>query len=131
MQEPCWEKGRHKTGIFGSVNFFSDSLSLSTSLSQPLSPPLPPSQPLSLSVSLSRYNGSLSPTWEKGRRRSRSALCRRVQANGVKPSVVHASCTPQAAKVRLAGPCVTTRKLYHQKGERGTSENILENLLYF
>ncbi|CAL8275129.1 unnamed protein product [Gadus morhua 'NCC'] len=44
------------------------------------------------------YNGSLSPTGEKGRRRSRFALCRRAKANGVKPSVVHASCTPQAAK---------------------------------
>ncbi|XP_012725321.2 E3 ubiquitin-protein ligase pellino homolog 1 [Fundulus heteroclitus] len=38
------------------------------------------------------------PSSEKGRRRSRFALCRRDKANGVKPSTVHTSCTPQAAK---------------------------------
>ncbi|KAK0137197.1 E3 ubiquitin-protein ligase pellino 1 [Merluccius polli] len=43
------------------------------------------------------YNGCL-PNGEKGRRKSRFALCHRGKANGVKPSVVHASCTPQAAK---------------------------------
>ncbi|KAM9857195.1 E3 ubiquitin-protein ligase pellino homolog 1-like [Aulostomus maculatus] len=42
-------------------------------------------------------NGSL-PNGDKGRRRSRFALCRRTKANGVKPSTVHTSCTPQAAK---------------------------------
>ncbi|XP_068451833.1 E3 ubiquitin-protein ligase pellino homolog 1-like [Clinocottus analis] len=42
-------------------------------------------------------NGSL-PNGDKGRRKSRFALCRRVKANGVKPSTVHPSCTPQAAK---------------------------------
>uniref|UniRef100_G3Q7S9 Pellino E3 ubiquitin protein ligase 1a n=1 Tax=Gasterosteus aculeatus aculeatus TaxID=481459 RepID=G3Q7S9_GASAC len=42
-------------------------------------------------------NGSL-PSGDKGRRKSRFALCRRKKANGVKPSTVHASCTPQAAK---------------------------------
>ncbi|XP_037327976.2 E3 ubiquitin-protein ligase pellino homolog 1-like [Pungitius pungitius] len=35
---------------------------------------------------------------DKERGRSRFALCRRSKANGVKPSTVHASCTPQAAK---------------------------------
>lgn len=42
-------------------------------------------------------NGSL-PNGDKGRRKSRFALCRRTKANGVKPSTVHTSCTPQAAK---------------------------------
>ncbi|XP_047433516.1 E3 ubiquitin-protein ligase pellino homolog 1-like isoform X2 [Mugil cephalus] len=42
-------------------------------------------------------NGSL-PSGDKGRRRSCFALCRRTKANGVKPSTVHTSCTPQAAK---------------------------------
>ncbi|XP_010783497.1 E3 ubiquitin-protein ligase pellino homolog 1-like [Notothenia coriiceps] len=42
-------------------------------------------------------NGSL-PNGDKGRRKSRFALCRRNKANGVKPSTVHSSCTPQAAK---------------------------------
>ncbi|XP_037545831.1 E3 ubiquitin-protein ligase pellino homolog 1 [Nematolebias whitei] len=42
-------------------------------------------------------NGSL-PSGEKGRRKSRFALCRRNRANGVRPSTVHTSCTPQAAK---------------------------------
>ncbi|XP_068178652.1 E3 ubiquitin-protein ligase pellino homolog 1-like [Antennarius striatus] len=42
-------------------------------------------------------NGSL-PAGDKGRRRSRFTLCRRNKANGVKPSTVHSSCTPQAAK---------------------------------
>uniref|UniRef100_A0A8D3BHV1 Pellino E3 ubiquitin protein ligase 1a n=1 Tax=Scophthalmus maximus TaxID=52904 RepID=A0A8D3BHV1_SCOMX len=38
------------------------------------------------------------PGGDKGRRKSRFALCRRNKANGVKPSTVHTSCTPQAAK---------------------------------
>ncbi|XP_027872700.1 E3 ubiquitin-protein ligase pellino homolog 1-like [Xiphophorus couchianus] len=42
-------------------------------------------------------NGSL-PSGERGRRKSRFALCRRNKSNGVKPSTVHTSCTPQAAK---------------------------------
>ncbi|KAF7653535.1 hypothetical protein LDENG_00081680 [Lucifuga dentata] len=42
-------------------------------------------------------NGSL-PNGDKGRRKSRFALCRRTKSNGVKPSTVHTSCTPQAAK---------------------------------
>ncbi|TNM85660.1 hypothetical protein fugu_007931 [Takifugu bimaculatus] len=42
-------------------------------------------------------NGAL-PSGDKGRRKSRFSLCRRNKANGVKPSTIHASCTPQAAK---------------------------------
>lgn len=42
-------------------------------------------------------NGSL-PDGDKGRKKSRFALCRRNKANGVKASTVHPSCTPQAAK---------------------------------
>uniref|UniRef100_A0A4W6E8T1 Pellino E3 ubiquitin protein ligase 1a n=1 Tax=Lates calcarifer TaxID=8187 RepID=A0A4W6E8T1_LATCA len=42
-------------------------------------------------------NGSL-PNGDKGRRKSRFALCRKNKANGVKPSTVHMTCTPQAAK---------------------------------
>ncbi|KAM4583678.1 E3 ubiquitin-protein ligase pellino homolog 1-like isoform 2-T2 [Odontesthes bonariensis] len=42
-------------------------------------------------------NGSL-PSGDKGRRKSLFALCRRNKANGVKPSTIHTSCTPQAAK---------------------------------
>ncbi|XP_004065722.1 E3 ubiquitin-protein ligase pellino homolog 1 [Oryzias latipes] len=42
-------------------------------------------------------NGSL-PGGEKGRQKSRFALCRRTKANGVKPSTVHTSSTPQAVK---------------------------------
>ncbi|KAG7485090.1 E3 ubiquitin-protein ligase pellino-like 1-like [Solea senegalensis] len=42
-------------------------------------------------------NGSL-PGGDKGRRKSRFALCRRNKANGVKPSTVHTTCTPQAAQ---------------------------------
>uniref|UniRef100_A0A4W6E8T2 Pellino E3 ubiquitin protein ligase 1a n=1 Tax=Lates calcarifer TaxID=8187 RepID=A0A4W6E8T2_LATCA len=44
-----------------------------------------------------RCNGSL-PNGDKGRRKSRFALCRKNKANGVKPSTVHMTCTPQAAK---------------------------------
>uniref|UniRef100_A0A8C4SUL2 E3 ubiquitin-protein ligase pellino homolog 1-like n=1 Tax=Erpetoichthys calabaricus TaxID=27687 RepID=A0A8C4SUL2_ERPCA len=44
-----------------------------------------------------RYNGSL-PNGDRGRRKSRFALCKRTKANGVKPSTVHVACTPQAAK---------------------------------
>lgn len=53
-----------------------------------------------------RCNGSL-PSGDKGRRKSRFALCRRTKANGVKPSTVHSSRTPQAAKVssRPRTPC--------------------------
>uniref|UniRef100_A0A8C7K3X3 Pellino E3 ubiquitin protein ligase 1a n=1 Tax=Oncorhynchus kisutch TaxID=8019 RepID=A0A8C7K3X3_ONCKI len=43
------------------------------------------------------YNGSL-PNGDRGRRKSRFALCRRPKASGVKPSTVHVACTPQAAK---------------------------------
>ncbi|KAM8842850.1 E3 ubiquitin-protein ligase pellino homolog 1-like [Synchiropus picturatus] len=43
-------------------------------------------------------NGSL-PAGDKGRRKSRLALCRRSKANGVKPSTVHTSCSPHAAQV--------------------------------
>ncbi|KAJ7987452.1 hypothetical protein DPEC_G00326620 [Dallia pectoralis] len=43
------------------------------------------------------YNGSL-PNGDRGRRKSRFALSRRPKANGVRPSTVHVSCTPQAAK---------------------------------
>ncbi|XP_064173062.1 E3 ubiquitin-protein ligase pellino homolog 1-like isoform X2 [Anguilla rostrata] len=43
------------------------------------------------------YNGSL-PNGDRGRRKSRFALCKRAKANGVKPSTVHIACTPQAAK---------------------------------
>ncbi|XP_061084807.1 E3 ubiquitin-protein ligase pellino homolog 1b, partial [Conger conger] len=43
------------------------------------------------------YNGSL-PNGDRGRRKSRFALCKRPKANGVKPSTVHVACTPQAAK---------------------------------
>lgn len=50
--------------------------------------------------SVFRCNGSL-PYGDKGRQKSRFALCRRNKANGVKPSTVHMSCTPQAAKVRV------------------------------
>uniref|UniRef100_A0A4W6E7M7 Pellino E3 ubiquitin protein ligase 1a n=1 Tax=Lates calcarifer TaxID=8187 RepID=A0A4W6E7M7_LATCA len=46
---------------------------------------------------ISRCNGSL-PNGDKGRRKSRFALCRKNKANGVKPSTVHMTCTPQAAK---------------------------------
>lgn len=46
-----------------------------------------------------RCNGSL-PNGDKDRRRSRFALCRRNEANGVRPGTVHASFTSQAAKVR-------------------------------
>lgn len=42
-------------------------------------------------------NGSL-PNGDKDRRRSRFALCRRNEANGVRPGTVHASFTSQAAK---------------------------------
>lgn len=48
-----------------------------------------------------RCNGAL-PSGDKGRRKSRFALCRRNKANGVKPSTIHASCTPQAAKVSVS-----------------------------
>ncbi|KAM8852722.1 E3 ubiquitin-protein ligase pellino homolog 1b [Synchiropus picturatus] len=43
------------------------------------------------------YNGSL-PNGDRGRRKSRFALCKRPKANGVKPSTVHVSCSPQAEK---------------------------------
>ncbi|KAM6971989.1 E3 ubiquitin-protein ligase pellino homolog 1-like [Aplochiton taeniatus] len=43
------------------------------------------------------YNGSL-PSGDRGRRKSRFALNRRPEANGVEPSTVHVTCTPQAAK---------------------------------
>ncbi|KAL3971773.1 solute carrier family 12 (potassium/chloride transporter), member 7 [Sarotherodon galilaeus] len=43
------------------------------------------------------YNGSL-PNGDRGRRKSRFALCKRPKANGVKPSTVHVACSPQAAK---------------------------------
>lgn len=46
-----------------------------------------------------RYNGSL-PNGDRGRRKSRFALCKRPKANGVKPSTVHVACSPQAAKVK-------------------------------
>uniref|UniRef100_A0A7N5ZQZ2 Pellino E3 ubiquitin protein ligase 1b n=1 Tax=Anabas testudineus TaxID=64144 RepID=A0A7N5ZQZ2_ANATE len=45
------------------------------------------------------YNGSL-PNGDRGRRKSRFALCKRPKANGVKPSTVHVACSPQAAKVK-------------------------------
>lgn len=50
-------------------------------------------------VSMCRYNGSL-PNGDRGRRKSRFALCKRPKANGVKPSTVHVACSPQAAKVK-------------------------------
>ncbi|XP_077101881.1 E3 ubiquitin-protein ligase pellino homolog 1 [Siphateles boraxobius] len=43
------------------------------------------------------YNGSL-PNGDRGRRRSRFALLKRPKANGVKPSTVHSTCSPQTAK---------------------------------
>ncbi|KAA0711122.1 E3 ubiquitin-protein ligase pellino -like protein 1 [Triplophysa tibetana] len=43
------------------------------------------------------YNGSL-PNGDRGRRKSRFALFKRPKSNGVRPSTVHVSCTPQAAK---------------------------------
>ncbi|XP_016369632.1 E3 ubiquitin-protein ligase pellino homolog 1-like [Sinocyclocheilus rhinocerous] len=43
------------------------------------------------------YNGSL-PNGDRGRRRSRFALFKRPKANGVKPSTVHSTCSPQTAK---------------------------------
>ncbi|XP_077960388.1 E3 ubiquitin-protein ligase pellino homolog 1 [Gasterosteus aculeatus] len=43
------------------------------------------------------YNGSL-PNGDRGRRKSRFALCKRPKSNGVKPSTVHIACSPQAAK---------------------------------
>uniref|UniRef100_A0A3P8UZR9 Pellino E3 ubiquitin protein ligase 1 n=1 Tax=Cynoglossus semilaevis TaxID=244447 RepID=A0A3P8UZR9_CYNSE len=43
------------------------------------------------------YNGSL-PNGDRGRRKSRFALCKRPKANGVTPSTVHVACSPQAAK---------------------------------
>lgn len=43
------------------------------------------------------YNGSL-PNGDRGRRRSRFALYKRVKANGVKPSTVHILNNPQASK---------------------------------
>ncbi|KAI4879094.1 hypothetical protein NFI96_014433 [Prochilodus magdalenae] len=43
------------------------------------------------------YNGSL-PSGDRGRRRSRFALYKRVKANGVKPSTVHILNNPQASK---------------------------------
>ncbi|XP_065816663.1 LOW QUALITY PROTEIN: E3 ubiquitin-protein ligase pellino homolog 1 [Labrus bergylta] len=46
---------------------------------------------------VAQCNGAL-PNGDKGRRKSCFALCRRNKANGVKPSTVHSSCTPQAAK---------------------------------
>ncbi|KAG5831189.1 hypothetical protein ANANG_G00301190 [Anguilla anguilla] len=48
------------------------------------------------------YNGSL-PNGDRGRRKSRFALCKRAKANGVKPSTVHIACTPQAAKKESEG----------------------------
>ncbi|CAL8257472.1 unnamed protein product [Arctogadus glacialis] len=45
-----------------------------------------------------RYNGSL-PNGDRGRHKSRFGLSKRSKANGVKPSTVHSTCTPQAAKV--------------------------------
>uniref|UniRef100_A0A8D0BKT8 Pellino E3 ubiquitin protein ligase family member 2 n=1 Tax=Salvator merianae TaxID=96440 RepID=A0A8D0BKT8_SALMN len=44
------------------------------------------------------YNGSL-PNGDRGRRKSRFALYKRLKANGVKPSTVHVISTPQASKV--------------------------------
>ncbi|XP_073698640.1 E3 ubiquitin-protein ligase pellino homolog 1 [Garra rufa] len=43
------------------------------------------------------YNGSL-PNGDRGRRKSRFALFKRPKANGVKPSTVHSTCSPQTAK---------------------------------
>ncbi|KAL2086983.1 hypothetical protein ACEWY4_018042 [Coilia grayii] len=43
------------------------------------------------------YNGSL-PNGDRGRRKSHFSLFKRARANGVKPSTVHAVCSPQAAK---------------------------------
>ncbi|XP_052001809.1 E3 ubiquitin-protein ligase pellino homolog 2 [Xyrauchen texanus] len=43
------------------------------------------------------YNGLL-PNGDRGRRKSRFALYKRVKANGVKPSAVHILNTPQASK---------------------------------
>ncbi|XP_053366381.1 E3 ubiquitin-protein ligase pellino homolog 2 [Clarias gariepinus] len=43
------------------------------------------------------YNGSL-PSGDRGRRRSRFSLYKRVKANGVKPSTVHILNNPQASK---------------------------------
>ncbi|XP_078452714.1 E3 ubiquitin-protein ligase pellino homolog 2-like isoform X3 [Lampetra planeri] len=43
------------------------------------------------------YNGSL-PNGDRGRRKSRFALYKRPKANGVKPSTVHTTATPQAVK---------------------------------
>ncbi|KAG9344196.1 hypothetical protein JZ751_010865 [Albula glossodonta] len=48
------------------------------------------------------YNGSL-PNGDRGRRKSRFALCKRPKANGVQPSTVHVACTPQAAKNKSKG----------------------------
>ncbi|XP_007890527.1 E3 ubiquitin-protein ligase pellino homolog 1b isoform X1 [Callorhinchus milii] len=46
------------------------------------------------------YNGSL-PNGDRGRRKSRFALFKRPKSNGVKPSTVHVTCTPQAEKPRI------------------------------
>ncbi|XP_078516489.1 E3 ubiquitin-protein ligase pellino homolog 2 [Lissotriton helveticus] len=43
------------------------------------------------------YNGSL-PNGDRGRRKSRFTLYKRLKANGVKPSTVHLISTPQASK---------------------------------
>uniref|UniRef100_A0AAY4DJY0 Uncharacterized protein n=1 Tax=Denticeps clupeoides TaxID=299321 RepID=A0AAY4DJY0_9TELE len=43
------------------------------------------------------YNGSL-PNGDRGRRKSRFALSKRIKANGVKPSTVHFAPTPLAVK---------------------------------
>ncbi|XP_063058843.1 E3 ubiquitin-protein ligase pellino homolog 1 [Engraulis encrasicolus] len=43
------------------------------------------------------YNGSF-PNGDRGRRKSHFSLFKRPRANGVKPSTVHAVCSPQAAK---------------------------------
>lgn len=52
---------------------------------------------------LHSYNGSL-PNGDRGRRRSRFALFKRPKANGVKPSTVHSTCSPQTAKVHAHFP---------------------------
>uniref|UniRef100_A0A8C4QMF4 Pellino E3 ubiquitin protein ligase family member 2 n=2 Tax=Eptatretus burgeri TaxID=7764 RepID=A0A8C4QMF4_EPTBU len=64
----------------------------------PKEPSLPEDEPVKYGeLIVLGYNGSL-PGGERGRRKSRFSLFKRPKANGVKPSTVHMTATPQAVK---------------------------------
>lgn len=64
-----------------------------------------------------RCNGSLSGG-DTDKRKSRFVLYKRKEANGVRPSTVHSSFTPQAAKVTIilliTNTCKDSFKMFHQ-----------------